>query len=230
MNLTSTLRFISFVGLLAVVASACSQKTKPFAHGATMNQKAIERTFTPILTFMEIKPGHTFADVGAASGDFPVMMATLLDSITIYIQDIDTAVLKQQNLNKIIDYYSAQCGHNLRFKHEFVMVIGDTLQTNLPDNTFDRIYSNATFHVFDDPEAMLTDLHKKLKPSGMIFIRDSFSGDHEEGAFCSDAACAKPLYSIPQFLSLMKRNGFTLVKENPDMSGYPVYGFALATE
>ncbi len=44
------------------------------------------------------------------------------------------------------------------------------------------------------------------------------------------ASCAKPLYTIPRFLSLMKRNGFTLVKENPDMSGYPVYGFALSTE
>lgn len=228
MNLTSILRFVSFAGIL--VASACSPKVKPFAHGATMNQKAIEKTFSPILTFMEMKPGFAFADVGAASGDFAVMMATLIDSTTVYIQDIDTTVLKQDNLDKIIDYYSAQCGHALRFKHKFVLVIGDTLQTNLPDAALDRIYTNATFHVFDDPEAILADLHKKLKPTGMIFIRDSFSGDHEEGAFCSDASCAKPLYTIPQFLSIMKRNGFMLVKENPDMSGYPVYGFARAVE
>jgi ubiquinone/menaquinone biosynthesis C-methylase UbiE len=216
--------------LLVVLAISCAPKVKPFTHGATMKQKAIEKTFTPILNFMEIKPGQTFADVGAASGDFPVMMATLMDSITIYIQDIDTTVLKQQNLNKIIDYYSAQSGHNLRFKHEFVLVIGDTLHTNLPNATFDRIYTNATFHVFDDPDAMLVDLHAKLKTDGMLFIRDSFSGDHGEGAFCTDASCAKPLYTIPQFLALMKRNGFELVKENPDMSGYPVYGFALAVE
>jgi ubiquinone/menaquinone biosynthesis C-methylase UbiE len=215
---------------LIISTSACAPKTKPFAHGATMNQKAIEKTFTPILAFMEMEPGYAFADVGAASGDFAVMMATLIDSTTIYIEDIDTTVLKQDNLNKIIDYYSAQCGHALRFKHKFVMVIGDTLQTNLPDATLDRIYTNATFHVFDDPEAMLNDLHKKLKPTGMLFIRDSFSGDHDEGAFCTDASCAKPLYTITQFLSLMKRNGFELVKENPDLSGYPVYGFALATE
>ncbi|MEM8970204.1 MAG: hypothetical protein AAGE93_27560, partial [Bacteroidota bacterium] len=58
-------------------------------------------------------------------------------------------------------------------------------------------------------------------------LRDSFRNDHGEGDYCSDPTCAKPLLSIEEFLMIMKRNGFQVVKQAPDMSGYPVFGFAL---
>ena len=60
-----------------------------------MSQKNIQKTFKPILEFMNYKPGMAFADVGAGSGAVTVIMASLMDSSLVYIQDIDTSVLKQ---------------------------------------------------------------------------------------------------------------------------------------
>ncbi len=217
--------------LIIVVALAfqgCSPTVAPYVDGPVMSQKKIDESFQPIVNFMEIKPGVVFADVGASSGALTVMMASLMDSAVIYIQDIDNTVLKQDNLDRIVDFYSNQSKIDLRVKSEFHLAIGDPLHSNLPDATFDRIYTNATMHVFDSPDSMLVDLRKKLKSTGMLFIRDGFQDNHGAGKYCSDRTCAKPLLTIEVFLDTMKKNGFRLVKQVPDMRGCPLFGFALA--
>jgi ubiquinone/menaquinone biosynthesis C-methylase UbiE len=192
-----------------------------------MSQKNITKTFQPILEFIDYKPGMTFADVGAGSGALTVMMASLMDGSDVYIQEIDTATLNQRNLKKIIDYYSKQVGKDLAKANDFHTTIGDVQHTNLPDASFDLIWSNATTHNFTSIDSMMVDLGRKLKPGGVLFLRDSFKGDHNEGEFCSDPKCGRRLLTIDEFLAVMKRNGFKLTKQSPDMSGYPVFGFSL---
>jgi SAM-dependent methyltransferase len=212
------------LGLL-VLPVGCSPRISPYQHGPVMSQETIHKTFQPILDFMEVKPGIAFADVGAGSGAITVMMATLMDSATVYIQDIDTSVLNSSNVDKILDFYSQQSRRDLRTRNTFHLVIGDTIHSLLPESTLDVIYSNATIHVFSHPDPMLQDLRARLKPDGKLFIRDSFKAANKAMEYCSDPGCAKPLLSVNDFLQLMQRNGFTLVKQTPDLSGYPVFGF-----
>jgi ubiquinone/menaquinone biosynthesis C-methylase UbiE len=155
-------------------------------------------------------------------------MATQLDSCSVYIQDIDRDVLQQKNVDKMIAYYSKQLGYKLVVRNQFHLVYGSTTQSNLPDGSLDLIYANATMHAFTEPDVMLQDFRKKLKPTGKIFIRDSFKVDHNESQYCSDTKCGRPLYTISEFLAKMTKNGFQLVKQSPNISGYPVFGFALA--
>ena len=187
-----------------------------------MNKKSIEQTFRPILTYMELKPGDMFADVGASSGYFTVMMSTLVDSVTYYVQDIDTTCLNDRELNKVIAYYSKLEGKPLNITRSYIMTIGSHNRTQLPNNTFDKIYTNGTFHQFAEPDSIVLDLFKKLKPNGTLFIRDSFSSAKEQ--YCSDKKCAKRLVNVEDFLAIMKRGGFQLHK-NKEFSGYPVFAF-----
>lgn len=206
-----------------LLLSACA----PYAKGPVFTQENARETFQPIIEFMDIRPGMVVADVGAGSGALTVIMATQLDSCAVYIQDIDHEVLQQENVNKMIAYYSRELGYDLGQRNEFHLIYGTTTHSNLPDHSIDRIYSNATVHVLDAPDALLQDLREKLKPNGKIFIRDSFRGDHGEGEFCSSSKCAKPLLSIDEFLAMMTKNGYRLVKQSPDMGGYPLFGFEL---
>lgn len=215
------------VFILLLVITSCSPRIKPYENGPVMGSKDIKETFQPILDFMEYKPGMTFADVGAGSGALTVMMATLMPQSPVYIQDIDSSFLNNRNVDKIIDHYSKESNKDLRTTNTFHITIGGVDHTNLPDATFDRIYSNATVHNFTEIDAMLKDIGKKLKPDGIVFFRDSFKNDHKEGDYCSDPKCARPLLTIDNFLSIMEKNGFVLVKRNPDMSGYPVFGFKI---
>lgn len=211
--------------ILALWLGACAPRTAPYAGGGTMSQKDIAETFGPILQFMNVRPGVTFADVGAGSGVITVQMSTLMDNASIYIQDIDTSALQSPNLDKIIDYYSTQTKKDLRKHNRYHLVIGEVVHTNLPPASMDLIYTNATIHVLSSPDAMIADIGTRLKPDGLLFVRDSFKGDHGEGDVCSDKTCGRPLLTIEAFLEMMKRNGFQLVKQTPDMSGYPVFGF-----
>jgi ubiquinone/menaquinone biosynthesis C-methylase UbiE len=211
--------------ILSILFFTCSPRVEPYRNGPVMSERTIEKTFRPILEFMEVRPGITFADFGAGSGAITVMMATLMDKSTVYIQDIDTVVLNEANVNKIITYYSKQSKTDLRKKNDFRIVIGDIAYTNLPDAALDLIYSNATIHVLDSPDSVLSDLRNKLKPGGRFFVRDSFKNDHGEGEYCSDKKCAKRLLTIDEFLAMMGRNSFKLIKQTPDLSGYPVFGF-----
>jgi ubiquinone/menaquinone biosynthesis C-methylase UbiE len=213
-------QFIFFL-LLAV---GCA----PYSNGPVFKIQDAKRTFGPILEFMQAQPGMQIADVGAGSGALTVIMATQLDSCTVYIQDIDKSILKQENVNKMIAYYSKKLGYELGKRNTFHLTYGDLTHSNLPDEELDLIYSNATVHAFDQPDSMLADLRTKLKPEGRIFIRDSFNGDQGEGEFCSDSKCGKKLYTIEEFLAMMERNGFLLVKQSANLSGYPVFGFTRA--
>jgi ubiquinone/menaquinone biosynthesis C-methylase UbiE len=216
--------------LTVLVFSACAPKSSPYSSGPVMSQRSITKTFQPILEFMDYKPGMSFADVGAGSGALTVMMASLMDNSTVYIQDIDTSSLKKDNLDKIIDFYSKQSKEDLRRKNTFTIIVGDTKRTNLPNHAFDLIYSNGTVHNFTSIDSIMVDLGKKLKPNGMLVLRDSFKNDHGEGNYCSDPKCGRPLLTIEEFLTIMKRNGFKIKKQSPDMSGYPVFGFIAASD
>jgi ubiquinone/menaquinone biosynthesis C-methylase UbiE len=210
------------LNFLLLVLTSCA----PYANGPVFKIQGAKDTFAPILEFMDAKPGMHVADVGAGSGALTVIMATQLDSCTVYIQDIDKKILEQENVNKMITYYSKKLGYDLSTRNAFHITYGELAKSNLPNEELDLIYSNATVHALDQPDSMLTDLKKKLKPTGRIFIRDSFKGDQGEGEFCSDKKCGKRLLTIDEFFAMMDRNGFQLVKQSPNMSGYPLFGFS----
>lgn len=206
------------LSIVLLIVSGCASHPK-------MSQKDIAETFRPILDFMDYKPGMSFADVGAGSGEITVSMATLMDGSAVYIQDIDTAILNDRTVTKFIQQYSDQSHSDLRTKIDFHVMIGDVEHTNLPDASFDLIYTNATAHNFTAFDAMMTDIKKKLKPDGMLYLRDSFKNHNGEKERCSDPSCGRLLLDIDDFLAAMTKNGFVMVKRNENMSGYPVFGF-----
>ena len=218
------MKLLIFSLTIFIFLSACA----PYAKGPVFTTEKAKETFNPLINFMEIEPGMTIADVGAGSGVLTVIMATQLDSCTVYIQDIDQKVLQQKNVDKMLAHYSKKLGYDLGKRNEFKLVYGTYNQSKLPDNSIDIIYSNATIHVFDEPDAMLTDLRKKLKPNGKIYIRDGFKKDKHKEEFCTSRDCGKRLISVEELLAMMDKNGYQLFKQIPDMSGYPVYGFEIA--
>lgn len=166
----------------------------------------------------------TFADLGASSGYYDGAMAVFLDSVTFYLNDIDYHCLNEKNLNKVLKYYSELKGSSVSATNQFHYVIGTATHTLLPENAFDVIFSNATAHVLDHPDSILTDLHKNLRPDGHFFIRDEFvyKGEIKK---CGSKKCGHLLLQYEPFIDLMDHNGFVLVGESHDF-GHPIYKFA----
>lgn len=203
---------------------ACNTSKVSFKCGPALNEKTLLKSFKPLVAFLDLKPGDVFADIGASSGYYDATLAYLVDSVTFYIQDIDTSCLNERELHKILDYYSVLGERSLEATNTFKIVIGEINQTNLPNNTIDKIYTNGTFHLFGQPHVILQDIRQKLKPGGFLFIRDDFN-QAGENRICEGENCQVPLVQYNHFLKLMADNGFKLLEISDEIGPYPVHKF-----
>ncbi|EAY26526.1 class I SAM-dependent methyltransferase [Microscilla marina] len=204
--------------------TACSPKTKPYKCGAVLSQKQIKKSFAPLVKILGLKPGTTFADIGASGGAYSVMISTLTKGVTYYIQDIDTTCLNRQELDKVLAYYSQQSGVSLPKQNTYHLTIGGLRQTNLPTQTFDVIYTNATFHAFRYKKEMIADIYQKLKPGGYLFIRDGLATS-DSPQNCPDKNCNAPFVQEKDLLTIVQSCRFRLIEKNKNFSGYPIFKF-----
>jgi protein-L-isoaspartate O-methyltransferase len=117
---------------------------------------------------INFKPGETVADVGAGNGYIEAMLSIFHDSLTFYIQDIDSSVCNQKNINEAVTFYQNVKGQPILNK--FIIVTGSDNETNLPNDTFDKILMLWTYQYFKNPKAIMTDLRLKLKSDGLLYI------------------------------------------------------------
>ena len=95
------------------------------------------------LDTIEFRRGEIIADIGAGNGYIEAMLSMFHDSLTIYIQDIDTSVCNQSAINVVMDFYQEVNGRP--FTNKFVVVNGTDTDTNLPDSAFDKILMLWTY-------------------------------------------------------------------------------------
>jgi ubiquinone/menaquinone biosynthesis C-methylase UbiE len=117
---------------------------------------------------ISFKKGETVADIGAANGSIEAMLSMFHDSITFYIQDIDTAVCNQKVIDDVVKRYQAL--NERPFTNKFIVIKGAENETNLPDASFDKILMLWTYEYFKNPKSIITDLRLKLKPEGLMYI------------------------------------------------------------
>ena len=159
-----------------------------------------------LLSFFNFKKGDFVAEVGAANGQNIGGLSILMDSITLYAQDINIVALNQNNLDKVINKTKK---HKNPTTCKFQLCIGTEKSTNFPDNSFDKIILCSTFHEFTFMDEMLTDIYKKLKSGGQLYILESvcLNKTHKN-------------YSAEETIVLVKKINFNLVKKDgKDLNG-----------
>jgi len=117
-----------------------------------------------ILKEAGIKPGFHVLDYGCGSGSYTIVAAELVGkSGKIYalvihplaIQRVQSIASKKQLTN--------------------VETICSDCKTGLPDNSIDVVLLYDTLHVLSDPNGVLEELHRALKPNGILSLS---SGGH----------------------------------------------------
>jgi ubiquinone/menaquinone biosynthesis C-methylase UbiE len=118
-----------------------------------------------ILKEVGIKPGFHVLDYGCGPGSYIVPLAELVgESGKVYALDIHPlAIRKVQNIAS-----KKQLAN--------VETILSDCQTGLPDNSLDMVLLYDIFHHLSDPDRILKELHRVLKPDGIL----SFSDHHME--------------------------------------------------
>jgi hypothetical protein len=127
---------------------------------------------------INFKKGEIVADIGAANGSIEAMLSMFHDSLTFYIQDIDTTVCNQKIINDVVKRYQTLNGRP--FTNKFIVIKGADNETNLPDNTFNKILMLWTYEYFKNPKSIMKDLRLKLRNNGLMYIINP-GIDNEEG-------------------------------------------------
>ena len=157
------------------------------------------------LNFYDFQSGQTIASIGAQCCHWEAAYAAATDSLTFYLEDIDTTYFKKSQTDFAWHYYDS-----LRIKpmtSQYKMVIGDERSTSLPENVFDKIIIINSFHEFTYPTEMLTDIKKKLKPGGVLYIDEAMPKHPGE----LHGICKKPMFTNEEMIFLLAKNGFEYV-------------------
>ena len=114
-----------------------------------------------ILREVGIKPGQSVLDYGCGPGGFSIAAARLVGESGI-VYGLDIHPLAVQNLQ-----YNA-----LRKGIVNVETIRSGSATGLPDNSIDVVLLYDILHDLSDPNGVLEELHRVLKPGGILSLAD----------------------------------------------------------
>lgn len=173
--------------------TAFSYKT----HGNAANFFESEKEYK---NFFSFRPGDTVAEVGAGKGENMMGFTRICDSVTFYVQDIDSSTLSRKNFEAL----GRRCAALKKNPTcSYLRCIGTVKETLLPEGSFDKIILISTFHEFTYMDEMMQDIYRKLKPSGRLYILDShcFAKGHSN-------------YTAEETISMLAKYGFSPEKKD----------------
>jgi SAM-dependent methyltransferase len=182
MNKLTVSRILIFtlicLNLICCKSPVRKESMQPYAgYPLIENRDTIKQTLeSRCMDTINFKRGEIIADVGAGNGYLEGMLSLFYDSLTFYIQDIDTSICNQRSVDKVVDFYKSL--NRRPFTCKFYVVNGSDVESNLPNETFDKILILYTYQYFKDPKIFMTDLKQKLKPDGRLYIVNP-DVDHE---------------------------------------------------
>ena len=186
-----------------------SHPDRPFKYGYPYNRDEIFELFEKDFQNYDIRSGDVVGEVGAASGWLEGVFSVFSDSVTYYVQDIDSVFLNKTQLDAVVKHFSAQ--RTEPQSNSFHYVLGEYDKTNLPDTTFDLIIINNTFHEFTEVDAMMKDILKKLKPDGKVIIHEVFTNALKK---VNHGGCEIPAYTVEKVEELLAPSGLYLTHMN----------------
>ena len=121
-----------------------------------------------ILKEIGIKPGFHILDYGCGSGSYIIPLEELVGkSGNIYALDIHPLAIE-----KVQSIASKKHLRNVKTIHS-------DCKTGLPDKSIDVCLLYDTFHDLSEPDTILEELHRVLKPNGLLSFSDHHMKENE---------------------------------------------------
>ena len=157
------------------------------------------------LDFYQFTRGQTTASIGAQCCHIEAAYAATTDSVTFYLEDIDSIKLKKEQADFVWSYYAKLRGRPMTSSYR--MILGDEKSTSLPENFFDKILIINSFHEFTFVTEMLADIKKKLKPGGTLYIDEALP--KKPGQL--HGICNHPMLTNEETIAVFTAHGFEYV-------------------
>lgn len=152
-----------------------------------------------------IKGHEIVLDVGAGSGYFSLMIAKKLSSGKVICLDLSEEMLQ----------HLEQKAEKKGLKDKIHILKGEASSSGIGDESVDLAVSNGVFHELSNPEAVLEEMLRVLKPDGWVIItdfRDTRIGKRIGAAHKEEAHGP---FSVNELESLFTNAGLSNIKAYP---------------
>jgi hypothetical protein len=195
----------AFVFFFYTVAGQKMQTFKDHCGSFYQNMAHLYKIKQAELDFYGFKSGQTIASIGAQCCHWEGAYASTTDSVSFYLEDIDSSKFKKKQLEFVWNYYASLRGKPMTSTYK--MILGDERSTSLPENMFDKILIMNSFHEFTFKTEMLADIKKKLKPGGILYIDEALPKKRGQ----LHGICNLPMLTAEETIALFASNGFEYV-------------------
>jgi len=122
--------------------------------------RALEREREQVISALRLQAGMQVADVGAGQGDWSKALArTVGEGGHVFATEIE-----EEHVRRIRERLSRAGYTNVS------TVLGNDLETGLPDDCCDAILLRRVYHHFTEPERMRAELRRALRSGGRLAV------------------------------------------------------------
>src|SRR3712207_1758805 len=118
--------------------------------------------FLTVFERVHLPPGGRLLDVGFGIGTITVGFADLVATGEVIGIDVEPTQLERAQALAIERRVT-----NVRFE------VADVYRLPFPDGSFDAAYANSLLQHLADPVAALREVHRVLRPGGVVGVRDA---------------------------------------------------------
>lgn len=167
--ISSTRRAALIVAALGLTGNAFGALAPDFMDKLTADARPLEdrvrdgaRRPYQVMQILGVDAGMTLLDIGAGGGWFTIRLARRVGANgLVYAEDI-----QPQMLEATMRRVARESLRNVR------PVLGAADDPHLPPSALDAVLIVDTYHELDDPDAMLRNIAKSLRPQGRVGVVD----------------------------------------------------------
>jgi len=153
-----------------------------------------------VLQVLNLKPGMDIADIGAGTGFYSLLFAQQVGiSGNIFAVDVTDDFIRN------IKRRAAE--NNLDNIHA---ILSEQKDTRLEPSSIDMAFVCNTYHHFEYPQAMLTSIHRALRPGGVLVIIDY----RKQAGISSSWVMSHVRYDKQSVIDEIEQGGFKLQSES----------------
>ena len=141
---------------------------KPYYYPPDKYIKNNKSSLQAVLQEADFQKGDLIVDIGAGNGWFDLALSDQTDSLTFYLEEIDSLKINPEKLENDIQKFSEVIGKSIT--NTFIQTLGNEKSTGLDTEFFDHALLIDTYHHFSYSEAMISDIHRILKPEARLLV------------------------------------------------------------
>lgn len=126
-------------------------------YNASHDGKFCADMYTPLIEVIHKVKGENLLDLGCGNGNLLVQLVK--DGYALTGVDLSEAMIEQAR-QRLDDYAE--------------LIVADAEYLPFPADAFDVLVCNASFHHYPDPEAVLKEMHRVLRPGGTLLIGECY--------------------------------------------------------